>query len=111
MPFDERVADQVRQLLASRGDVSERHNFINIPYFVAGGKNLGVTGGRLLRYPGVGPTQYQAALRRPHASEMRFTGRPTRGYVTVEPPGYSTKKALAAWVAAALTFVTSLPPK
>ena len=59
----------------------------------------------------VGPTQYEAALRRPHAEEMSLTGRPMRGYVSVKPPGYSSRKALAAWIAKSLTFVASLPPK
>lgn len=59
----------------------------------------------------VGPIQYESALRRAHAREMRFTGRPMRGYVTVAPPGYASKRAVAVWVASALRFVTSLPPK
>jgi hypothetical protein len=33
-------------------DVSERHNHVNVPYLVIGGKNMGVKGGRVLRYPG-----------------------------------------------------------
>jgi TfoX N-terminal domain len=59
----------------------------------------------------VGPVQYEAMLRRAHVSEMRFTGRSMRGYVTVAPPGYSSKKAVAAWIATSLAFVTTLPPK
>jgi hypothetical protein len=46
-------------------DVSERHNFINVPYFVAGGKNLGVQGGRLLRYPGYASNDVFSSLLKP----------------------------------------------
>lgn len=59
----------------------------------------------------VGVEQYETTLRRPHVSKMRFTGRPMRGYVTIAPPGYSSKKAVAAWLATALSFVATLPAK
>ncbi len=42
---------------------------------------------------------------------MDFTGRPMRGMVYVDPPGFPTDAALAAWVARALEFAATLPPK
>jgi len=48
----------------------------------------------------VGPDQYEAALTRPHAREMDFTGKLLNGFVYV-----------AAGVALGERFVRSLPPK
>ena len=59
----------------------------------------------------VGHDQYEEALAQPHAKVMRFTGRTMPGYVTVEPEGYSTERAVAKWIAVALRFVATLPPK
>ena len=109
MAFDEKVAQQVRHLLASRDEVVERRMFGGLAFMVSGNMLCAVSADHLMVR--VGPAQYEAALRRPHAGEMRFTGRPMRGYVTVDPPGYSSEKAVAAWVATALSFVATLPPK
>lgn len=59
----------------------------------------------------VGPAAYAASLTRPHAREMDFTGRPLKGYVFVDPPGFEADEALAYWVQAGLSFVATLPPK
>jgi hypothetical protein len=59
----------------------------------------------------VGPDQYDAALRRPHAREMDFTGRAMRGLVYVDPEGIESDKDLLRWLALCEKFVASLPPK
>lgn len=109
MAADEKTAQQVRKHLASRSDVSERRMFGGLAFMVSG--NMLCAVGKEHLMVRVGPNQYQDALRRPHATPMRFTGRTMPGYVTVEPQGYSTGQAIAQWVAIALRFVTTLPPK
>ena len=59
----------------------------------------------------VGPSEYEAALRVPHAHPMQFTGKPMRGYITVDPAGYETSNGLGFWLQKALSFVRTLPPK
>jgi hypothetical protein len=51
-------------------DVSERHNHTNVPYLVMGGKNLGIKGGRVLRYPGSASNDVFSALARPFKAEL-----------------------------------------
>jgi TfoX/Sxy family transcriptional regulator of competence genes len=109
MAADEAIASQVRQLLVARSDVTERRMFGGLAFMVSGNMLCAVGADHLMLR--VGPDQYEAALQRPHAAEMRFTGRPMRGYVTVDPAGYANPEAVAAWVATALRFVATLPPK
>lgn len=59
----------------------------------------------------LGAERAEAALDEPHTRPMDFTGRPMRGMVYVDPPGFPTDAALAAWVARALEFAATLPPK
>jgi len=59
----------------------------------------------------VGPARYAAALARPHAREMDFTGRPLKGMIYVDPPGIAASAALGRWLAMALAFVQRQPPK
>ena len=42
---------------------------------------------------------------------MDFTGKPMKGYVFVDPPGFEDDSDLSAWVERCHGFVQSLPPK
>jgi hypothetical protein len=46
----------------------------------------------------VGPDQCEAALRRPHAHRMDFTGKPIKGLVYVTPERHEPDDDLAFWV-------------
>ena len=58
-----------------------------------------------------GPIQYEAALSKPQARPMDFTGRQMRGFVYVGPDGYRLTRDLKAWIQRGLHFVLALPPK
>ncbi len=109
MPYDEALVKRVRTAMASRTDVSEKRMFGGIAFMVSGHMACGVAGEELMVR--VGPGAYEEALRLPHAQEMRFTGRPMRGFVMVRPEGVATAKAVAPWVERCLAFVSTLPPK
>ena len=109
MAYDETVAERLRLLFAGRRDVTERKMFGGIAFMLAGHMCCGVIDSRLVAR--VGPERYAAALRRPHAREMDFTGRPLAGLVYVAPAGFKSAKDLRGWVAMCEKFVRSLPPK
>jgi TfoX/Sxy family transcriptional regulator of competence genes len=95
--------------MGKHGDVAEKKMFGGIAYMVRGNMCCGVIGDRFMVR--VGPDGYAAALPRPHAKPMDFTGRPMKGFVYVEPAGFAPAGGLEAWVARASEFVRSLPPK
>lgn len=109
MAYDEDVAMRLRELFAPRDDVTERKMFGGLAFMVRGHMCCGLNGDALMAR--VGPEQYEAALARPHAREMAFTGRPMRGFVHVDPAGYDGDDELREWVAMCERFVESLPPK
>ena len=41
---------------------------------------------------------------------MTFTGKPMRGFVVVEPPGFANRQDLRGWISLALGYVRELPP-
>jgi TfoX/Sxy family transcriptional regulator of competence genes len=51
-----------------------------------------------------------AALEQPHTRPMDVTGRPMKGWVTVERKGYE-RGGLQDWLERAYAFVSKLPPK
>jgi hypothetical protein len=109
MAYDEAVADRIRKLLASQQSLAERKMFGGLAFMVNGHMAVGVTADNLMVR--VGPDAHADALAQPHARPMDFTGRPMKGFVFVDPPGYADDGSLSAWVDRGVRFVTSLQPK
>lgn len=109
MAFDEGLAQRVREQLQGAPDVSEKRMFGGLCFMLGGHMLLGVSpDGLMVR---VGLQAHAAALRRPGARPMDFTGRPMRGYVFVDPAAIAADGDLAYWVGLARSFVATLPPK
>jgi TfoX/Sxy family transcriptional regulator of competence genes len=109
MAYDEKLAERVRASLAERGDVAERKMFGGLCFLVGGNMAVGIVGSDLMVR--VGPDAYAAALGKPHAREMDFTGRPMRGMVYVDATGLRSRRQLDTWVGRGLSFAAGLPRK
>jgi hypothetical protein len=106
MVYSEELAIRIRAALGDRDDVVEKKMFGGLTFMVAGSMACGIVGKDLMVR--VGPDRYEAALARPHARLMEFTGRPLRGFVLVGAPGVRTSAALKRWVDETVTFARSL---
>jgi hypothetical protein len=106
--YDEKLAARVRALLADRTDVSERKMFGGLTFMVSGSMCCGVNGDELIVR--LDPDHEDKAIARPNARPMDFTGRPMRGFVTVQPEGLKAAQ-LNRWVQEAVARAESLPPK
>src|SRR5258708_2235463 len=108
MPFDERLAQRVRDILAEEC-LKEKRMFGGLAFMVNGHMCCGIVGEDLVVRRG--PDGYHGALSQPHARPMDFTRRPMRGFVYVGPRGYHSTPMLKSWIQRGLRFVLSLPPK
>ena len=109
MPYDDGLAERLRQILHDRPQVTEKRMFGGLALLDRGNMFVGIL--RDVLMVRVGPGAYPATLRRPHVREMDFTGKPLRGFVFVDPAGFERDADLQGWVGAALRFVETLPPK
>ena len=109
MPYDEGLAQRVREVFQDRSDVSEKKMFGGIAFMVRGHMCVGIVKDDLMVR--VGPETYQDLVRKPHARRMDFTGRPMKGFVYVAPPGVETDADLQRWVGRGLAYATSVPAK
>jgi len=109
MSFDEGLAERLREILPSDPSLTEKKMFGGLAFLSRGYMFVGISGESLMAR--VGPSNYVQALSRPHVREMDFTGRPMKGYVFVDPPGFDADADLSAWVNQCHLFVQSLPPK
>ena len=97
MPYDEGLAERIRELLEDDAHVAEQRMFGGIAFLAHGHMAVGIIRDELMVR--VGPAAYEAALALPHARPMDFTARPMRGFVQVAPPGFAEDADLRAWIA------------
>ena len=109
MSYDEGLAERWREALQSQRGISEKKMFGGLAFMSRGYMFVGITGDILMAR--IGPDYYEQALSRPHVRVMDFTGKPMKGYVFVDPPGFESDSDLSDWVHRCYRFVHSLPPK
>src|SRR5262245_7231484 len=109
MPYDERLAERIRQVLDRRKAVTERKMFGGVAFLLSGNMCCGVIGNLLVVR--LGPEDAALALREPHTRPMDFTGRPMKSMLYVASEGMASDEQLRSWVHRALAYAGSLAPK
>ena len=110
MAYNEQLATRIRKVLIGNPAVTEKKMFGGLSFLLGGNMCCGVTKGDdlVLR---LGPEKSEQALAKPHVRACDFTGRPMKGMVMVDPPGYKTDAMLKKWLKQAQAFASSLPTK
>jgi TfoX/Sxy family transcriptional regulator of competence genes len=110
MPYDEKLAERLRTLLAKERNVTEKKMFGGIGFIVRGNMCVSASGkgGILVR---IDPEESDAAIARPHATLMEMGGRKMAGWIRVDAAGLKSERELESWVRRALEYVKTLPAK
>jgi TfoX/Sxy family transcriptional regulator of competence genes len=109
MPYDEGLAQRIRELLDEQAGLSEKKMFGGLAFLVNGNMAVGVMKSELMVR--VGPEGYEAALAEPDARPMDFTKRPMKGFLYVSEAGCEEDAQLGGWVRRGVGFAASLPGK
>lgn len=109
MAYDEKLAQRVRQVVATRGDISERKMMGALCFMAGGHMCCGVTGSELMIR--VGRDAYERTLAERHVRPMEIGSRQATGFVLVDAAGFRSDVALAEWIRRGIDFVSTLPPK
>ena len=109
MAYDEGLAERLRETIGPHAGVSEKKMFGGLAFMSPDYMFVGIVGEVLMAR--IGPEAYEDALSRPYVRPMDFTGKPMKGYVFVDPPGFESDADLEEWVERCRRFVGSLPPK
>lgn len=109
MPYDEGLAQRVRELLEEEPGFDEKKMFGGICFLLFGNMVCGIINDDLIIRVGV--DVYEEALKLPQTKKFDLTGRPMKGWVMVLSPGLESDENLSQWVQKAVTYVRSLPSK
>ena len=110
MPYDEDLANRIRELVSHEADVTEKKMFGGLAFLVGGNMSVAASGqgGLMVR---VDPEDTDALLAMPHARPFEMRGREMQGWLRVDPEGLRTKRQLAPWVMRGVAYARSLPTK
>src|SRR4051794_7201843 len=110
MPYDEDLANRLRELLADEDGITEKKMFGGLAFLLNGHMSVSASGkgGLLVR---LDPAEADKALEREHVERMEMGGRSMDGWLRVAPEGLNTKRQLEPWVKRSVRFVRTLPPK
>lgn len=110
MAYDERLAERVRELLASHGDLSERKMFGGLAFLLAGNMAVAVDSrmGLMVRCE---PDEVPELLDAPGVEQVEMRGRPMTGWIHVTPHHLVDDDDLTGWVQVGVERARDLPPK
>ncbi len=110
MPYDEDLANRIRELVLTEHGVTEKRMFGGLAFLIDGNMSVSASGqgGLLLR---VDPAETDKLVSKPHAHPFEMRGRVMQGWLRVDPGGQRTKRQLERWVTRGIAYARSLPSK
>ncbi|CAA9503775.1 MAG: FIG00825063: hypothetical protein [uncultured Solirubrobacteraceae bacterium] len=110
MPYDEDLANRIRELLGGDADVTEKRMFGGLAFLTGGHMAVAVSGkgGLMVR---VDPAETEALREKPGAGPFEMRGRVLDGWLRVDADAVRTKRQLEPWVKRGAVYARSLPTK
>ena len=110
MPYDEELANRLREALQREDGISERRMFGGLAFLVDGHLAVAASrqGGLLLR---VHPAHTETLLGRPGTAPFVMRGRELEGWLHVRDDALTSDAKLREWVQLGLDYVHALPAK
>ena len=109
MAYSEKLADRITELLKPHKGLVIKKMFGGICYMLNDKMIAGIVEEKLMIR--CRREDYDTLLKKPHAAEMTFTGKPMKGFLYIEPSGIRTDKQLQKWLDIGIEFVKKSPPK
>jgi len=102
MPYNEKLADRIREAIADAGKIEEKKMFSGMCFMLNDKMCICVNQDAILCR--VGPKAYETALEQPGARPMVMGTRTAKDYVYVDAAAVGSKKELDYWIKLSLAF-------
>jgi TfoX/Sxy family transcriptional regulator of competence genes len=110
MPYDEELADRIRELIGDEPNLTEKKMFGGLAFLIGGNMAVAASGqGGILVH--VDQEQSDELVARSNARLMEMRGREMKGWLRVDTEDLKTKRELAKWVELGAGYARSLPGK
>lgn len=109
MAYSEKLAERISGLLRTHTGLVIKKMFGGICYMLKDKMIAGIVENKLMIR--CMKEDYDTLLKKPHAGEMTFTGKPMKGFLYVAPSGIRTDKQLQKWLDVGIEFAHKSPPK
>lgn len=109
MAYSEKLAERISGLLRPHTGLVIKKMFGGICYMLKDKMIAGIVENKLMIR--CMKEDYDTLLKKPHAGEMTFTGKPMKGFLYVAPSGIRTDKQLQKWLDVGIEFADKSPPK
>lgn len=110
MAYDTHLGDRIHELLVAHEiRFTEKKMFGGIAYMVNDAMACGIIKNDLMIR--CFHEDHERLLKDPHTGEMRFTGKPMRGFLMVYPSGMETDMALWKWIEHGISYALAAPQK
>ncbi len=103
MPYNQKLAYRLRELLADVPEVAEKEMFRGITFMVNGKMCISVSGMEQLMVR-IDPEMHDSLVEKNGCEEVIMRGKSMKGFVYVYESALKTKKELAGWVTLALDY-------
>ena len=102
MPYDEKLADRIRQRLTGLKKVEEKKMMGGLTFMYNGKMCVGVYKNDLMCR--IDPVIHEETIKKKGCRTMDFTNRPMIGYVLIDETGRKSKADFEYWIGLALDY-------
>lgn len=103
MPYNEKLADRVREIIAAaEKNIEEKKMFGGLCFMVNDKMCVGVQQNNLMLR--IAPEKFEESLEKEGCRPMEFGGRTMKGFVYVDESVLNTKRKLEAWLKLPLEY-------
>jgi TfoX/Sxy family transcriptional regulator of competence genes len=102
MAYNEKLANRIRERLASLPNIEEKEMMGGLTFMYNDKMCVGIIKDELMCR--IDPALHETAISKTGCRTMDFTKRPMSGYVMIDESGMKTKKDLEYWIGLALDF-------
>ncbi|HZD79908.1 MAG TPA: TfoX/Sxy family protein [Actinomycetota bacterium] len=110
MPYEEDLAERIRELIAAEAGVTEKEMFGGLAFLIGGNMAVAASGegGIMVR---VDPAISDRLVATTRARPVVMRGRPMQGWLRVDTQHLRDRRQLSRWVERGVSFARSLPAK
>ena len=102
MPYNEKLANRIRERFAGLDNVEEKEMMGGLTFMYNDKMCVGIIKDELMCR--IDPSIHEVAVGKPGCRTMDFTKRPMMGYIMIDETGMKSKKDFDYWINLALDF-------